>query len=118
METGTLYPIKARFDRPIGYKLKKIFEHPINYGELPGLINPADGDPWDVIVPGIYEPLEEADITQIIGFVPDSGGNHKLIGKVEGIEPDKKQVDEFVKRRKKFQEVRKSPFYTYPPVYL
>ena len=52
-----------------------------NYGELPGTINKADGDPWDVIVPG-YDKLERNKllrIKKIEGIIFLSNGNHKLI---------------------------------------
>ena len=52
-----------------------------NYGEIPGFINEADGDPWDIIVPGYPElptdmPFKSKKFLGIF-MLPD--GNHKLI---------------------------------------
>lgn len=52
-----------------------------NYGEILHTINPADGDPWDIIVPG-YEKLEidkEYIIKKLEGVIEMPNGNHKLI---------------------------------------
>jgi inorganic pyrophosphatase len=56
-----------------------------NYGEIPGLINRADKDPWDVIVPG-YPSLEIGVpyyIKKLDGVFMLPNGNHKLIVDVE-----------------------------------
>ena len=67
---------------------------------IKGQINPSDGDPWDVIVPGIKSPLKKVKVSKIVGMVPLSSGNHKLIGLPKGHKAiDKDQVKEFVKRR-------------------
>ena len=52
-----------------------------NYGELPQFINKADGDPWDVIVPGYPKlpPGVPYDLKEIIGVYRLPNGNHKLI---------------------------------------
>jgi len=52
-----------------------------NYGEVVDTINPADGDPWDIIVPG-YSPLDtdmEYTIRSLEGVIIMPNGNHKLI---------------------------------------
>ena len=52
-----------------------------NYGEIPNLINKADDDPWDVIVPG-YPRLETSKnfrIKELLGVYKLPNGNHKLI---------------------------------------
>ena len=52
-----------------------------NYGDIPGYINPADGDPWDVIVPG-YPRLsigKQLVIKSLEGVLLLENGNHKLI---------------------------------------
>jgi len=52
-----------------------------NYGEIINTINPSDGDPWDIIVPG-YEKLEinkEYKIKKLEGVIEMPNGNHKLI---------------------------------------
>ena len=52
-----------------------------NYGEISGTLNKADGDPWDVIVPGY--PTLNIDvmhkIKSIEGILLLKNGNHKLI---------------------------------------
>ncbi len=52
-----------------------------NYGEIPGYINAADGDPWDIIVPGYpqldtYKPIK---LKKLLGVYTIPNGNHKLI---------------------------------------
>lgn len=53
-----------------------------NYGEIPGLYNSADGDPWDVFAPGYaYKCLPRhtpVRITEVIGFLQLDNGNDKL----------------------------------------
>ena len=52
-----------------------------NYGEILNTINPADGDAWDIIVPG-YETLEVNKVFKIKkleGVIEMPHGNHKLI---------------------------------------
>jgi len=56
-----------------------------NYGEIPGFINPADNDPWDVIVAG-YPRLPvnvKFPIKKLKGVFMLPNGNHKLIVDVE-----------------------------------
>ena len=52
-----------------------------NYGDIPKYINPADGDPWDVIIPGKKTlPLgKKFRIRNIYGMIHMKNGNHKLI---------------------------------------
>ena len=52
-----------------------------NYGEIPGTLNIADNDPWDVIVPG-YPPLDTKRnyyIKHIDGVILMPNKNHKII---------------------------------------
>lgn len=52
-----------------------------NYGEMPQFINAADGDPWDVVVPG-YPTLqydEPYKFKKLLGVYVLPNGNHKLI---------------------------------------
>lgn len=52
-----------------------------NYGEVIGFRNRADGDRWDVFVPGLeYElPLDTPfPLQRVLGVVLIKGGNHKL----------------------------------------
>ena len=56
-----------------------------NYGDIPGTLNPADGDPWDVIVAG-YEPLPmhiKYKIKSFDGIIVMPHGNHKLVVDIE-----------------------------------
>lgn len=52
----------------------------LNYGEVTGFINGADGDPWDVFAPGYEEMLPDGDYTScgVIGVLLVSNGNHKI----------------------------------------
>ena len=52
-----------------------------NYGEVIGFRNRADGDRWDVFVPGLSEELPEGEplpLRKVLGVVLVKGGNHKL----------------------------------------
>jgi len=52
-----------------------------NYGEIVGLKNRADGDRWDIFIPGYDSKLEigkETKIIKIIGFLYLNNGNHKI----------------------------------------
>jgi inorganic pyrophosphatase len=52
-----------------------------NYGDIPGTLNPADGDPWDVCAFG-YKKLKRGirhPIEYFIGELQLPNGNHKLI---------------------------------------
>ena len=67
-----------------------------NYGEILNTLNPADGDAWDVIVPG-YEKLDtnkEWKIKKLEGVINMPNGNHKLIVNIftDNIRLNKKRV--------------------------
>ena len=52
-----------------------------NYGEIIGFRNRADGDRWDVFVPGVARALPEGEpllLRRVIGVLLVKGGNHKL----------------------------------------
>ena len=56
-----------------------------NYGEITNTINPSDGDPWDIVVPG-YPPLDinvPYKIRKLEGVIIMPNGNHKLIVDVD-----------------------------------
>ena len=56
-----------------------------NYGEIQDTLNPSDGDPWDVIVPG-YSALNTDsiyNISQFEGVIIMPNGNHKLIVNID-----------------------------------
>ena len=53
--------------------------------EIPAYINPADGDPWDVMVFGYNEKFQcghSFETNNIVGVIFIRGGNHKLIFKL------------------------------------
>lgn len=59
-----------------------------HYGEIPSTLNHADGDPWDVLVPG-YKNLpigEKLKMKRILGVLLLGNGNHKLIVDVHSSE--------------------------------
>ena len=52
-----------------------------NYGEVIGFRNRADGDRWDVFVPGLPAELPEGEpfrLASVLGVLLVKGGNHKL----------------------------------------
>ncbi len=53
-----------------------------NYGDIPGVYNRADGDPWDIFAPGYnYKELKinrEYRIKRVIGYLKLDDGNHKI----------------------------------------
>ena len=52
-----------------------------NYGEVIGFRNRADGDRWDVFVPGLAADLplsEPLALRRVLGVLIVKGGNHKL----------------------------------------
>jgi hypothetical protein len=65
----------------MGYKTYEI----INHAELVNIINPTDGDPWDLVIPGyecslcIYKNFKIKEVMKIL-FV--EGGNHKIFVRV------------------------------------
>lgn len=52
-----------------------------NYGEIPKYINAADGDPWDILVPGypMMETTRSFRLKELLGVYQLPNGNHKLI---------------------------------------
>jgi len=78
-----------------------------NYGEIINTYNPADGDPWDIIVPG-YNRLKrntEIKIKKLEGFIKMPNGNHKLI------------IDVFTDEIRFNQEIINNEIYTYRRLY-
>eukprot|EP00636_Phaeomonas_parva_P016279 CAMPEP_0118850096 /NCGR_PEP_ID=MMETSP1163-20130328/106_1 /TAXON_ID=124430 /ORGANISM="Phaeomonas parva, Strain CCMP2877" /LENGTH=162 /DNA_ID=CAMNT_0006782297 /DNA_START=27 /DNA_END=515 /DNA_ORIENTATION=+ len=60
-----------------------------NYGEIVGFRNRADGDRWDVFMPGVgadvaIPPGHRARISRVLGVVMVKGGNHKLAVELQG----------------------------------
>ena len=53
-----------------------------NYGEIVGFRNRADGDRWDVLVPGLPAQLPPGSrhrLSNVLGVILIKGGNHKLV---------------------------------------
>lgn len=76
-----------------------------NYGEIYNCINPADKDPWDIIVPG-YKPLKRDTpimFKKLEGVMLLPNGNHKLIIDVHTTQK-RKGVKRDVERFRKLYE--------------
>jgi|TARA_R110000851_G_scaffold46640_3_gene113471 inorganic pyrophosphatase len=108
--------LRASIDRPLGYKHGKKGMHKmefnINYGNFPKLINPADGEPWDVVIPGIHKSEKKIKVGKIIGMVPMRNGNHKLIGLPKGhtfTDKHKDQVKEYISRKRNQEVINNEP---------
>ena len=59
-----------------------------NYGDIPGLINKSDGDPWDVFAPGYDVAITKKTplhIGKVIGIFFLENGNHKIAIRIKGI---------------------------------
>jgi inorganic pyrophosphatase len=66
---------------------RRFFDYgfPRSHFEIKDYINPADGDPWDVLVFGYdrrFEFGETFHTSNIVGIIFVQGGNHKLIFKI------------------------------------
>ena len=85
-----------------------------NYGEIPGLMNEADGDAWDVFAPGYsYKQLNfktRYKIKDIIGVFKLQNNNHKIAIRVYANDFDeenaKKEIKRYVYQYKKFTRKR------------
>ena len=78
-----------------------------NYGEIPAYINQADGDPWDIIIPGY--PRMDVDrpirLKKLVGVYTLPNGNHKLIVDVySSIKRDSEKFDRDIKTFKRKYE--------------
>lgn len=72
-----------------------------NYGEIVGFRNRADGDRWDILVPGIDQQLpvdSRHRLSAVLGVVMVKGGNHKLVVSVGGKRPDAEAVSADIKQ--------------------
>ena len=108
--------LKASIDRPLGSKHGRKGMHKmkfnINYGNFPNLINPADGEPWDVIVPGEYKSKKKIKIAKIVGMVPMNNGNHKLIGLPKGhsfTDKHKEHVKQYINLKRNQEVINNEP---------
>ena len=57
-----------------------------NYGEIPRYYNPADKDPWDIILTGYDQKLPTGipfRVSKLVGVYMLPNGNHKLIVDIE-----------------------------------
>jgi len=85
--------IKCTFeDRPKKYKIVN------NYGDIPGMYNKADGDPWDVFAPGYERTLpfnKMYKVKSVIGVLLLEDGNHKIAVRLNasGYDPEKGERD-------------------------
>lgn len=52
----------------------------INYGHVVGVLNEADKNEWDVVFPGVTIAMNLVVCDEVIGYIKDVRGNHKLIG--------------------------------------
>lgn len=86
---GTLRKILRRDDLiavfenrlKLGYKTYEI----INHAELVNIINPADNDPWDLVIPGYGYSLclhNKFKIKEVMKVLFVEGGNHKIFVRV------------------------------------
>lgn len=78
------------------YRIPKFMFGTRNYGDIPSLLNAADGDPWDVFVPGYTHRLPTNvlyRIKSVIGVFQLNDGNHKIAIRVykPGYDPDRAQ---------------------------
>ena len=83
------------------YRKKKYKFGSLNYGDVPGFYNLADGDPWDIFAPG-YEnelPLDRFyKVKGIIGIFMLENGNHKIAVKLYVPGYSKNRADSEIKK--------------------
>ncbi|WP_117237013.1 ADP-ribosylglycohydrolase [Thermus sediminis] len=60
---------------------------PVNYGLLPGLLNPLDGEEVDAVLLGPPHPLGEAE-GEVVGLLHLLDGDHKVLLALEGPTPE------------------------------
>ena len=75
----------------------------VNYGEMLQLLNPSDGDNWDIFCPGYSSVLPRFtpfDIDEVHGVMLTPNGNHKIAVSIVGHARDpsttQKDIDNFV----------------------
>lgn len=67
-----------------------------NYGEILNLMNPSDGDLWDVFLPGYSQPLDKAmnyQIEKVFGVLLTPNGNHKIAVSIKDVPVDAQKVE-------------------------
>ncbi len=65
---------------------------PVNYGLIPGLINPADGEELDAVYLGPPLPPGTQVEGEVVGMVWLADGDHKLLLEAEGQKPGPGEV--------------------------
>lgn len=72
-----------------------------NYGEIIGLRNRADGDRWDIFVPGYDHPLPVSrsyQIKEVMGVLELENKNHKIAVRLYLPGFDQKRADREIQR--------------------
>lgn len=83
-----------------------------NYGEIPKMLNIADGDPWDVFAPGYdYMPMYKLyKIKKIIGIYLLQNGNYKIAVKLykPGYDDNvaKRDIETYCKRYTEYTKIK------------
>ena len=78
---GYVLEYYKKYNAILEYRPERYMFGTKDYGEIIGLRNPADGDRWDIFIPGYNCKLEigkEIKIIKIIGFLYLNNGNHKI----------------------------------------
>jgi len=60
----------------------------LNYGDIPGTRNAGDGDPWDVVAPGLGRRLpfgKPYTISKVLGMLVLENGNTKLAVRLRSV---------------------------------
>ena len=72
----------------------------LNYGEVPGCRNAADGDCWDVFAPGYAHrlPFTAYDVTDVIGVLWIENGNHKIAVRLDAPGYDATRAEREIQR--------------------
>ena len=82
----------------------------INQYEIEGYTNPADGDFWDVVVPGYSHKIRtnQFDTNDVIGVFILESGNHKIFMKINypGYEKNK-SIDDILTYCKEYIKINK-----------
>lgn len=84
-----------------------------NYGDCPQLWNRADGDPWDIVLPGYDKRLPfktEFKVTDVIGTLFLKNGNHKTFVRIDykGFDEDRciKDINSYVEKYPKAMNIK------------
>ena len=104
MDIHTLLKNLSKLSCVFEYRPKKYMFGLKNYGDIPKMINKADGDPWDVFAPGQkkMDIGKKYKIKQCVGILFLSDGNHKIAVDVTGNVNKQKAVNEISKYAKRY----------------